>query len=187
MRGARVWYRVRQFWQAATSEPGKADLAQLEPVLPPGLMALYLQQSPAEQVHSLRVYKDLLSQGETDPDLLAAALLHDVGKCLFPLRLWERSAIVLGDALAPKRAERWGEQPSGGWPPPGGSSLVLLLKKPFVVAYNHPEWGARLVEQAGGSPLTAALIRRHQKTPLPGSNHREDILLAKLRTFDNKN
>ena len=49
----------------------------------------------SEQAHAVSVYRQLVAQGETSSDLLAAALLHDVGKSLSPLRLWERVLIVL--------------------------------------------------------------------------------------------
>ena len=36
--------------------------------------------SVSDQRHSLNVMRTLRRQGHTEPDLLAAALLHDVGK-----------------------------------------------------------------------------------------------------------
>lgn len=96
------------------------------------------------------VLNRLLEQDETNNDLLAAALLHDVGKCCHPLRLWERVVIVLAKSLFPKRVKSWGEGEPFGW------------KRAFVVAEQHPSWGAELAARAGASPMTVSLIRRHQ-------------------------
>ena len=38
-------------------------------------------------------------QGEENPDLLTAALLHDSGKTRTPLRIWERVVVVIVNAI----------------------------------------------------------------------------------------
>ncbi len=98
----------------------------------------------------IRVLERLKAAGQTDPDLLSAALLHDVGKVLYPLSLLDRVVIVLGKRFFRRRAGRWSE----GTPD--------RFRRPFVVAAHHPEWGADLAEQAGASSRTVDLIRRHQ-------------------------
>jgi hypothetical protein len=52
------------------------------------------------------------------------------------------------------------------------------------VAEQHPQWGAELAAQTGASPLTVALIRRHQEpfTSQPASM--EEQLLGQLQTAD---
>ena len=112
----------------------------------------------------------LKASGQTDPHLLAAALLHDVGKVLFPLSLLERAIIVLGKRFFRQRAGRWSE----GTP--------SRLRRPFVVAAHHPDWGADLAGQAGASSRTVELIRRHQDIPSI-----DDPLLAALQSADNEN
>jgi hypothetical protein len=177
----RVLYRVRQFWHALTGVPAQEDLDQARQVLSPSLMALFLNLQPSEQAHSLGIYRQLLQQEEADQDLLVAALLHDVGKIRYPLRLWERVAIVLGKAWFPERVKAWGQAAPCGW------------KRPFVVAERHPAWGAELAAQAGASPMVVSLIQRHQDVPGPGSvTHSEesalieDRLLICLQSLDNE-
>jgi putative nucleotidyltransferase with HDIG domain len=106
---------------------------------------------PGEQAHSLAVFRRLQDQGETDRDLLAAALLHDVGKSRCLLRLWERVFIVLARGLAPRRARLWGQGAPRGW------------RRSLVVAEQHPEWGAQMAQKAGATTRTLELIRRHQE------------------------
>lgn len=146
----RALYRVRQFWHALVATPDPEELAQARHLLTPALMELFLRLQPSEQAHSLWVFRQLREAGETNPDLLAAALLHDVGKSRQPLRLWERAVIVLGKALFPEKNKDWGQAEPQGW------------KRPFVVAAQHSVWGAEMAAGAGATPMTVALIRRHQ-------------------------
>ncbi len=131
---------------------------------------------PSEQAHSLKVFHSLVRYGEDNVDLLQAALLHDVGKSLYPLRLWDRAWIVLAKAVFPVHARRWGKGPASGW------------RRALVVAEQHPEWGARLAEEAGASPRVVTLIRRHQEpTSDVMSINDIDHLLHMLQAFDNIN
>jgi len=172
----RTGYRARQFWQALRSAPGATDHKLVNQVLSPALAALFYQMQPSEQAHSVRVLRSLLSQGETSHDLQVAALLHDAGKARCPLRLWERVEIVLAQALFPRQVARWGEGDPQGW------------RRPFVAARRHPEWGAQMAAEAGASPLTANLIRRHQDLLPPDPTHLpEDTFLLRLQQFDDHN
>jgi len=172
-------YRIRQFWSALTAAPRSEDLFEASKTLSPALMRLFEQMHPGEQAHSLTVYRRLRDQGETNPDLLAAALLHDVGKSLYRLQIGERVAIVLVKALLPGCAKSWGQGEPSGW------------KKPFVVAEKHAEWGAQMVAQAGASPATVELIRRHQEpvrldARLWSADRQEEHWLVRLQSLDNE-
>jgi hypothetical protein len=145
-------YRVRQFalalaagWRpAALSERAAAAL------LSPAQLALFRRMTPAERQHSLRVLARLQAAGQRDPALLAAALLHDVGKTRVRLHLWERALPVLLRVLAPGLAARWAAGPPRGW------------RRAFVVAHRHPAWGAKLAAAADSPAVTVQLIRYHQ-------------------------
>lgn len=131
---------------------------------------------PSEQAHSLHIYHQLRCQGVQDPDLLVAALLHDVGKSCSPLSIWERSLIVIAKALLPHRFARWGAGKPEGW------------RRPFVVAEQHPAWGAEMAAAAGAPPLAVSLIRRHAEK-IPSSKlplNCEDQLLELLQRVDNE-
>ncbi|NPA92448.1 MAG: hypothetical protein GXO56_02055 [Chloroflexi bacterium] len=145
----RLTYRVRQFWEALRPRVSPTALAEARAHLPHGLWRLFQEMPPEEQAHALRVFQRLKARGCTDPDVLTAALLHDVGKALQRPRLWERVVVVLAQRCCPRRAWAWGQGQARGW------------RRPFVLARQHPEWGAAQALAAGASSRTAELIRAH--------------------------
>ena len=155
------------------------ELAQS--ILSPALLALFLEMQPSEINHSLEITRGLIASGDTDPDLLAAALLHDVGKSRSPLNLWERAIVVLAKRLIPGACQRW-----------GASEDMRGFKRIFVVADQHPAWGAEMAAAEGASKLTARLIHRHQEATKPvlkadlemGVRTWEDLLLYQLQLLD---
>ena len=50
-------------------------------------MQLFTCLQPSEQIHALRVLHTIQQQGESDPNLHTAALLHDIGKVRAPLAI----------------------------------------------------------------------------------------------------
>lgn len=177
----RPLYRVRQFWLALQARPSAQDLSLAQTVLSPQQFALLCQMQPSEQAHSLNLLRQIQAQGESPHDLQVAALLHDAGKVRLPLRLWERVWVVIASTLAPAQVQHWGSQPIlAGKPLP-------FWQRSLAVACQHSEWGARLAEEAGVSPLAAALIRRHQQKIHSANSSLEDILLLRLQAVDDEN
>lgn len=176
----RVLYRVRQFSLALRGTVKPAELAQALAIFTPAQRALFAGLHPSEQAHALSVYRQLVNKGETSPDLLGAALLHDIGKTCIPLRLWERIWIVLAKAVFPLQVKR-------------GASLSMeavgwrVWLRAFIVAEQHPVWGADLAAQAGASAVTVALIRQHQDSPSIVGDPESERLLRKLQAVDDQN
>ena len=131
------------------------------------LLALFSSMPRAEQHHGVHICRVLGQQGFDDRDLLAAALLHDVGKTVAPLRLWERVSVVLVERFAPRLAAEWADIPAGGTVPVG-------VRRGLVVSRHHPAWGADLAAQAGASPRTVAWIRQHHDPVV----ERDPLLMA---------
>lgn len=129
-----------------------------------------------DQNHALRVLDALLEDGESDPDLLKTALLHDIGKSLHPLKRWERVLTVLLPLVAPRLAKRWGEgEPNG-------------IKRPLVVLAQHPEWGAEMLQNAGCGENVIWLVNNHEQPDLPPGGPPElQEALRKLQKVDNLN
>jgi putative nucleotidyltransferase with HDIG domain len=130
--------------------------------------------SSYDQQHGLNVMHTLAQRGYTDPDLLAAAVLHDVGKTARKagsLHLWHRVTVVLMRTLMPGLVEQLGEDPGGGW------------RQAFFVHQHHAAIGAELAQQAGCSARTVELIRHHENAP----DQTDDRLLAALQAADSSN
>jgi len=166
----RIAYRSRQFRRALLGPKTPVANSLLRPHLSPAQNSLFRQMQPSEQAHASEVFARLTAVGQTDPDLLAAALLHDAGKVRSPLTLPERVLIVIGKRLFPQTVKSWGSgEPQG-------------LRRPFVTAAQHPAWGAELASAAGAATRTCDLIRRHQDVPCA-----DDPLLAALQEADDEN
>lgn len=166
-------YRARQFWLALWVKPRPEQLEFARQYLTPAQFKLFQELQPSEIVHAISMCQQLKFQGHDHPDLLAAALLHDIGKVKHPLRLWERVAVVLGGRFFPRLAARWGTGPLKG------------LRRPFVVAAKHPVWGAEIAKGVGASPLTMAMIWHHQDTNPGELEPKEGSFLAALQAVDN--
>jgi hypothetical protein len=176
----RIVYRVSQFWNTLSkkADPGLVDEAHRQ--LTPPQRELFTQLQPSEQKHAISIWRKLIDQGEEQPDLLVAALLHDVGKLRYPMALWQRVLVVLVKASMPSRFRLWGSMPLGNW------QKLPSWRKAFIVAEQHPHWGAELAHQAGVSPLAEYLVREHhhpwgQDVDTPESN-----LLHRLWLIDNE-
>ncbi|MGD2143209.1 MAG: hypothetical protein PVF54_01885 [Anaerolineae bacterium] len=171
-----VCYRVEQFLRALTAEQAISEqrFGHAAKTLPQRARALFVRQTLGDQRHALAVYERLLQQGHTRGDLLAAALLHDVGKAAAQLSTWERGLLVLAERFAPRAVESAVGGPAQRW-------------RARLVAYaQHAEIGARWAEDAGCSALTAELIRRHERRPRTPETE-EDRLLAALQAADSLN
>lgn len=169
-----IAYRARQFFQNLSARPQPADLVAAQTYLAPALYAIFCQMDPADQAHSLKVFNSLQAEGEEDPDLLAAALLHDVGKASMRPSLWERVLAVLAAPFIGQRWKSWADQPARGW------------RKAFIIAAAHPDRGADMVRQAGGSKRLEGLIRYHQSKTLNGLGSDEVYLLRRLQNADSR-
>lgn len=171
-------YRFRQFFGALTARIDENDEQELARLLTPTQRALFRRMAPNDRRHSVNVCATLRQAGHDDVDLLAAALLHDVGKAAERIWLWQRTLIVLLERWAPSLLSwlaRGSHQSAAPW-----------WRRAFVINRIHPELGADWVAEAGCSPLTVTLIRRHQQ-PVRTIRDDRDRLLAALQRVDGAN
>jgi hypothetical protein len=168
-----VRYRVEQFLRALTARHAISEqrIEQATRDLTPEARALFAQQPPQDQRHALAVYETLCQEGHTHQDLLAAALLHDAGKAAAQLPAWQRGMFVLVERFVPRVLDH------------AIRGQIGSCRRPLADYAGHAEIGARWAEEAGCSPLTVALIRRH-KERLETCQTEEDRLLATLRAAD---
>jgi putative nucleotidyltransferase with HDIG domain len=169
--------RMRQGLRALAAWFLPIDDAAAQAVLSPRLFQLYGTMRRGERQHSLNVLATLRQAGHDDPTLLAAALLHDVGKTRAPFYLPER-VLVLVWKFAPAVALRLGQQERLSW-----------WRRPFMISVQHPTWGAEMAKAAGADPELIALISAHQDKASgpPQQNDRFSRLLAALQAADEAN
>lgn len=170
-----IRYRLRQLRANLSAGPlSGEERREVSQWLNPAEQDLFFRYAYADQWHSVRVLHCLQGAGYNNPDLMTAALLHDIGKIRCPLSIWDRTLIVVGGALFPGRATRWGHGGLDSW------------RRPFVARANHPEWGAEMAGEAGSRPAVIDLIRRHQDV-LDGVQNENDKLLSILQWADDQN
>jgi hypothetical protein len=150
-------HRVGQFFGHLTARVDPGEEARACRLLPDGAWPLFAAMPTPDRRHALNVAGRLLADGHTDPDLLAAAMLHDAAKGR-RLSLWHRVAGVLLGAVAPGTLERLASPAERSW------------RYPFHLYLHHAAMSADAALGAGCSPRTAAFIR--------GSGDAADGLLA---------
>jgi hypothetical protein len=132
--------------------------------LPASALPLFATMSNADQQHSLRVCRELQARGYTERDLLAAALLHDVGKAAGRVPFWTRPAIVLGKRFTPYLLERLAVPPSVF-----AKRSVSRWQRSLSYAWWHADVGADLAAAAGLSERAVLYIRTHHQTHGPAA------------------
>jgi len=148
-----MYYRVNQFTHAFFPRIDSSEIKWAVNNLSPQACSLFFKQSQPEQRHALDVAKSLINYQHdfTQADfqnLLTAALLHDCGKSVVSIRLWQRVFIVLMQKM-PRPIWSYFEQ--------GPAFLALPLK----IATKHAIWGEALARKAGLDPNICHLIREH--------------------------
>jgi hypothetical protein len=157
---ARMPYRVRQFLTAnlAPVAPAEIEAALAQARLPDPAARLFRAMPRPYQRHALNVAARLRREGHTDPILLSAALLHDMGKwdpvSRRKVPVIHRSIVALITWCGPGR-QLLRRLVAG--PPP-----VRSWRYPWHLQQHHPELSARLAAAAGVDPDVVALVRYHQ-------------------------
>ena len=139
-------HRVNQFVAHIRARVDADEVALAHRLLPADAARLFDAMPVADRRHGLDVSARLLAAGHDDPDLLAAALLHDVAKGR-RMRLWHRIGGVLLEAFASGLLRRLASEDPTSW------------RHPFHLYLHHAELSAELVLASGGSERTAAFIR----------------------------
>ncbi|MFC4638496.1 HD domain-containing protein [Deinococcus hohokamensis] len=130
--------RLRRSLREADAHP---DDAWARPHLTEAEWRVYEGMDARDREHACRVARHLLREHpEAEPEVVAAALLHDCGKSVRRYSVLER--VLVG--LVPNRLSR-----------------VLPPVGALGVRANHPELGARLLAHAGARPRVARLVARH--------------------------
>ena len=155
-------YRLWQVRQQLGFAPPLTSEERLEVArwLPASALPLFESMSHADQRHSLRVCQGLQARGCSDKEMLAAALLHDVGKAEGRVPFWTRPVIVLGKRCAPRLLARLAVYPRAG---------QARWRRSLSNAWWHAEIGADMAAAAGLSERAVLYIRTHHQPNGPAA------------------
>ncbi len=128
--------------------PSAADDAWATHHLGPGEVLLWRRMKGFDRRHAVGVARrvSVTLGSQADAPLMAAALLHDVGKV-------ESNLGVFGRVVATVRAATMGAQKAAA-----GSGRMARYT-------HHPLIGAELLRDAGADPLTVAWAAQHHLPP----------------------
>ncbi|MBM4415833.1 MAG: HD domain-containing protein [Chloroflexi bacterium] len=157
-------YRAAQYVRGLRPALHPEEARLVRTLLSDAEHALFTAMDARDRRHSVDMVQWLRARGPCSDDLLAAALLHDVGKG--SLRDWERVAFVLLGALHGGLRERLGRA--------GGDGLRGALWR----LEHHARLGAAKLEAAGSRAAVVALVARHTDAEAA------DGELARLRAAD---
>ena len=195
MKNAPAWVRIVAYrlgqvrQQLGFVAPLSAeDKQEVQRWLSDSALSLFDTMSDADQQHSLRVCRGLQAQGCVEHDMLAAALLHDVGKAQGRVPFWTRPVIVLGKLCAPRLLARvivpWSrmtpdvtiaEEDVMNRSLPMISHSHSMWRRALSYAWWHAEIGADLAANAGLSEQAVLYIRTHHQPHGPAAAlHRVD-------------
>jgi hypothetical protein len=139
-------HRVGQLVGHLTARVRPDEAALAHRILPGSALPLFDGMPVADRRHGLDVAQRLLARGLDDPDLLAAALLHDAAKG-HGMRLWHRVGGVLLGRLAPRALSALASPDARSW------------RHGFHLYLHHGPMSADAALTAGCTPRAAAFIR----------------------------
>ncbi len=161
-----IGYRLGQVRQQLgfVSPLSSEEYMEVARRLPSPALHLFRTMSQADQRHSLRVCRGLQACGYSEDDLLAAALLHDVGKAEGRVPFWTRPAIVIGKKCAPRLLASLVKSPLAP-----GEERMPQWQRSLSYAWWHAEVGAQLAAAAGLSERAVLYIRTHHQPDGPAA------------------
>lgn len=148
-------YRVRKVLRGFRPALSASEATAVRALLSEPELQLFLDMEARDRRHAVDVVRWLRAHTDPSHALLAAALLHDVGKG--PLRLWHRVAFALLEAALPPLLERIAAPRGARW------------RRALWTLRHHPRLGAHLLSEAGTRAEIVELVARHTERAAPAS------------------
>jgi hypothetical protein len=151
---------VRFVGSLSSAAPSVAGEAWARNWLTPAERELWARQSNADRRHAIEVAHEVAGMlGDADgagvpTEVLAAALLHDVGKI-------ESGLGTFGRVWATFAALAFGRERVAGWAPEDGGDAGRRARAGRYV--THDRRGARLLAGAGSAPFVVTWAREHHQ------------------------
>jgi hypothetical protein len=153
---ARPTHLVKRFFGSLVPRgPKPADEAWAESQLVPGELELWERMPRVDRRHAAGVARRVAAVvGEDERPVLAAALLHDVGKLDADLGVYGRVIATVSGAVV-----RHDPETISDWTRTRGFTRRVGLY------LQHPRLGGDMLAMAGSDPLTVAWAREHHLPP----------------------
>ena len=122
----------------------------------PGERELWAALSNPDRRHAVGVARGVVARlgADTDRSVVAAALLHDIGKVVSGLGTFRRvGATLTWSVIDSRRASEW------------ASREDTMVRRRLGQYRLHPELGAQMLAAAGSAPLTVAWAAEHHAPP----------------------
>lgn len=148
-----AWHLTRRFFGALRpGGPPEADRAWVEEVLSEAEYGLWKRQYGPDRRHTVQVAREVERRlgNEATPPVLAAALLHDIGKIDADLGTWGRVVATMSAKVAGRDTAKLWIRSSG-------------FTRRVGLYLHHPAIGADMLELAGSDPLTVSWAEEHHK------------------------
>jgi len=142
----------RFFGSLRPGGPSEAERAWVESALSEAEYGLWRRMYGPDRRHSVAVAREVERRlgHEATPAVLAAALLHDIGKIDAGLGTWGRVVATMSAKVAGADTARLWIKSSG-------------FTRRVGLYLHHPEIGADMLELAGSDPLTVSWAEEHHK------------------------
>ncbi|MBC2582392.1 HDIG domain-containing metalloprotein [Clostridium sp. DJ247] len=162
------FYRIKQFFWSINSKVSDSDIKFINRNLSKEELNLFYKLSNAEQKHSIRVAQDVedvcKKHSISSSLLIKAALLHDIGKTMANLSIFDKSILVILDKITKGSIKKF-----------SGISKVKVY-------YDHAKIGANILRKYNYDLKLIYLIENHHNV-----NINDNKELNILRICDNKN
>lgn len=156
--------RIKQFLLGIFSRLNSEDLDYINGKLDNDIRGIFADLSGYEKKHSVltakAIEKYLEDNNKVDPDLVKAALLHDIGKTRYHLNIIQKSVLVIFDYITGEKIKKYS----------GNKSIHIF--------YNHGEIGYDILKSMGYNDRILSIVRNHHNK----SKNSDDLEI--LRKFD---
>lgn len=152
--------RIRQFILCLFSALSLQDLEYIDEKLDNSIKYDFLRLSNYEKKHSILVAQAVEKEIKNDPDLVLAALLHDIGKVKHHINIIEKSIFVVLDHLTEGKLKKYDRN------------------KSINIFYNHGEIGYDILKNTRYNNRILYLVKDHHNKSVTNDD------LNIIRKFD---